>query len=55
MYGSQTHPDYWHDAENFLPERWLDSAYPEPTLDAYYPFSAGYVRGYKIDFICVNT
>ncbi|KAG2179111.1 hypothetical protein INT43_001961 [Umbelopsis isabellina] len=41
MFASQTHPDYWHVADKFLPERWLDSAYPEPTLDAYYPFSAG--------------
>ncbi|KAM3582090.1 hypothetical protein VKS41_005520 [Umbelopsis sp. WA50703] len=61
MFASQTHPDYWHDADKFLPERWLDYAYPEPALDAYYPFSAG-SRGcigknfaYQEMRLCIST
>ncbi|KAG0169201.1 hypothetical protein DFQ28_003911 [Apophysomyces sp. BC1034] len=41
IYHAHHNPEYWPNADKFLPERWLDGAYPEPDQDAYYPFSTG--------------
>ena len=40
VYNLHRHPDYWPDAERFLPERWLDGERPEVRY-AYLPFGAG--------------
>lgn len=41
-------PEYWKNPEQFIPERWLDGAGDlSPELDAYYPFSAGYMCKYQ--------
>ncbi|KAI9287121.1 cytochrome P450, partial [Umbelopsis sp. AD052] len=38
---TQTHPDYWEEADRFMPERWLDPAEAKENAMAWFPFSAG--------------
>ncbi|KAI8575719.1 hypothetical protein K450DRAFT_260494 [Umbelopsis ramanniana AG] len=38
---AQTHPDYWEEADRFMPERWLDPVKAKEYAMAWFPFSAG--------------
>jgi len=40
---AQTHPDYWEDAEKFMPERWLDPVKAKEYAMSWFAFSAGFV------------
>jgi cytochrome P450 len=44
MYVAHMNPEYFDEPELFKPERWLEGYEPAPALDAFYPFSAGYVH-----------
>ena len=36
--GMHRHPDYWHEPDRFVPDRWND---PDLNKEAYMPFGAG--------------
>lgn len=40
---AQTHPDYWEEADKFMPERWLDPVKSKEYAMSWYAFSAGFV------------
>jgi cytochrome P450 len=49
---AQTHPEYWEEAERFMPERWLDPVKAKEYAMAWFPFSAGFV--FCSVFVCMS-
>lgn len=41
QYLTHRHPDFWHEAETFLPERFASEKLPESSRHAYFPFGLG--------------